>query len=113
MAPRVSRIAFLAAAATTVAAQSGLSKPAIKPSFDLDGSMETQLRNTLPRQPYNFSQWSAGFVPQACKDEATANGVSAADFAVLNVTYSDCDDPWVVCRHKDSPTSVNDILTVS
>ncbi|KAH8896619.1 hypothetical protein GQ53DRAFT_639409 [Thozetella sp. PMI_491] len=104
-------VAAVLAVAAPVAAQSGLSKPAIKPSFDLDGTMETQLRNTLPTHSFTVTTWAPGFVPQACKTEATSNSVSAADFAVLNVTYSDCADPWVVCRHKDSPVSQTDSLT--
>ncbi len=106
-------VAAVLAAAVPAAAQSGLSKPAIQPAFDLDGSMETQLRSTLPQHTSSVTTWASGFVPQACKDEAASNGLSAADFAVLNVTYTDCADPWVICRHKNSSVSQSDILKVS
>ena len=108
----MSSVITVLAAAGLALAQSGLSKPPIKPAFDLDGSMETQLRNTLPEHSYTVTVWASGFVPQACKTEAENNGLSAADMTVLNVTYSDCADPWVVCRHNDSPVSQDEILLV-
>lgn len=90
-----------------------LDKPAIQPAFDLDGSMETQLRQYLPQKAFGYTQWAAGWVPQDCYDAATDNGFSPADYAVYDVTYTDCSESWVICRHTDSPVSADEIFTAS
>jgi len=90
-----------------------LNKPILQPALDLDGSMETQLRSILPKHSFKVSQWAPGFLPSACKTEAQSQGFKPADIIVLNVTYDDCTGlPWVVCRHKNSVVSQNDLLTV-
>ena len=100
-------------ASDLASAATGLSKPAIIPKFDLDGSLETQLRSVLPQATWNSTNWAPGWVPQACSDAARDNNLQAADFTVINVTYSDCSDPWVLCYHKNSPMTQTDVLNVS
>jgi hypothetical protein len=29
---------------------------------------------------------------------------------VYNVFYEDCDRPWVICRHKDAPMSIEKMI---
>lgn len=50
--------------------------------------------------------WEAGWIFESCKTEAEQRGLSASDMEVFNVHYSDCGEPWIMCRHKDvtSPT---------
>ena len=50
--------------------------------------------------------WEAGWTFQACKDEAEMRSYNPADFEVFEVSYSDCEEPWVMCRHREvqSPT---------
>ena len=62
-------------------------------------------RDLLP-QTRLVQDWEAGWTFQACKDEAEMRSYNPADFEVFAVTYSDCDEPWIMCRHKEveSPT---------
>ena len=45
--------------------------------------------------------WEAGWIFQSCKDEAEMRGYSASDFEVFDVSYSDCEEPWTMCRHRE------------
>ena len=103
---------FLAALATLCPVVAQLNKPVLQPPLDLDGSMESQLRSTLPKHSFQISQWTSGYLPEACKTEAQSQKFKPADLVVFNVTYNDCVVPFVVCRHKSAPVTLNDLLTV-
>lgn len=36
--------------------------------------------------------------------------LSPYDMQVFNVTYTDCDEPWVFCRHREPPNSQLDLV---
>ncbi|KAM7203792.1 hypothetical protein V8F20_003798 [Naviculisporaceae sp. PSN 640] len=52
----------------------------------------------------NISTWKSGFLPKQCFDEAKVKGFSPADMEAFSITYDDCGEPWVFCRHVKSQT---------
>ena len=64
------------------------------------------LMPVMPLTEATVRDWDAGWTFKSCKEEGDMRGLNAADFEVFEVSYSDCDEPWVMCRHKDveSPT---------
>ncbi|KAH8895248.1 hypothetical protein GQ53DRAFT_761835 [Thozetella sp. PMI_491] len=66
----------------------------------------------LPSHTYTLSQWAKGKMPEACYYwGVTRDQWVAADFTMWNVTYSDCSTPYVVCRHKNAPKTIDQIAT--
>ncbi|KAK6352468.1 hypothetical protein TWF730_009293 [Orbilia blumenaviensis] len=53
--------------------------------------------------------WGDGWIPQGCKDRFLAKGYDAKDARVFNVKYTDCDQAWTFCRHKDAQLSIDDM----
>ncbi|KAL5332412.1 hypothetical protein BJX70DRAFT_407634 [Aspergillus crustosus] len=83
-----------------------LDKPAL--SSNLDYLLEGNEAN-LPTVASQISQWEAGSIPKDCKDLGEGEDLSAADFEVYDVTYDDCSDPWLICRHKDAEPAIADV----
>ena len=92
-----------------------INKPSAQPPFDVWWSMDDANRANIPTVSWTSSHWSSGWIPETCTGarDGWLSQFSPWDFDVLNVTYSDCRDPWVICRHKQSPLSEQDIFTVS
>lgn len=86
---------------------------AIDPSIDFSGAVDEGLLNTLSPTGSFWDHWEDGWIPQDCKSIAEENGVSAGDMEVFNVYYDDCDQAWVMCRHKDARKSQTDMVDVS
>ncbi|KAK8069973.1 hypothetical protein PG994_006589 [Apiospora phragmitis] len=99
-------VAATKAAATKVDIWSRLTKPAVRSSFN---GFEPLLAANLPERQYNISVWASGWIPSDCNGYASDHNVSAADFIIYQVQYSDCSDPWILCYHKDSETSIQNI----
>ncbi|KAH8692279.1 putative conidiation-specific protein [Talaromyces proteolyticus] len=95
-------IALMAAGPLLALAQT-LDKPALTP--DLDYLEQGAIDNLAPTQSTN-DQWGSGWIPSDCKDIANNEGKNPDDFEIYNVHYDDCDDAWVFCRHKDTPTDL-------
>lgn len=94
-------------AAFAVLASAALDKPPLSDNLDYlhDGNA-----NALAPTQSTQDQWEPGLVPWDCKYHAEQSfQLNAKDIEVYNVTYTDCQDPWVICRHKDSPV---DIITI-
>jgi hypothetical protein len=50
-------------------------------------------------------------LPARCHDVAESwENKSPYDMEVYNVLYEDCDTPWVICRHKDAPMSIEKMI---
>ena len=78
-------------------------------------SLEDKLRASLPLKKWVSRTWAAGQVPEACLNVQIGMGnktLDPSDFMVYEVKYSDCDKPWVICRHKDANISKNDLTDV-
>ncbi|KAL4822056.1 hypothetical protein BDW67DRAFT_7134 [Aspergillus spinulosporus] len=79
-------------------ARAELDKPALTPDLDylLEGNS-----NSLPTVNSQIAVWPSGYIPNDCQDLGSGEGYNASEFEVYEVTYDDCADPWLFCRHKD------------
>ncbi|KAL4791404.1 hypothetical protein BDV19DRAFT_370550 [Aspergillus venezuelensis] len=95
--------ALLSASLALTTAQE-LEKPALTSNLDylLDGNA-----NSLPAVTHQASLWPSGSIPQDCKDLGEGEGHSASDFEVYDVTFDDCADPWLFCRHKEVEVDID------
>ncbi|KAL4763439.1 uncharacterized protein BDW70DRAFT_131740 [Aspergillus foveolatus] len=75
-----------------------LDKPAL--TSDLDYLLEGNTNN-LPTVNSQIAVWPSGYIPKDCQDLGSGEGYNANEFEVYEVTYDDCADPWLFCRHKD------------
>ncbi|KAK2758796.1 hypothetical protein FQN54_003488 [Arachnomyces sp. PD_36] len=88
--------------ASLAAAQ--LDKPIIEPEFPDGGlgSLDQGLEDNLAVPGNTWDLWDAGWIPEDCKTLAEAAEFNPLDIISFNIQYDDCEDPWVMCRHKDS-----------
>ncbi|RDW70674.1 uncharacterized protein DSM5745_08185 [Aspergillus mulundensis] len=97
---------FAAAAASALFltfARAQLDKPALTSNLDylLEGNA-----NNLPTVNRQIAIWASGYIPKDCQDLGAGEGYDASEFEVYEVTYDDCADPWLFCRHKDVETTI-------
>ncbi|KAI0172563.1 hypothetical protein GGR52DRAFT_591079 [Hypoxylon sp. FL1284] len=85
--------------------------PVIDPLFDYD-AIEAGLNKSLPLTEYRLEMFTNGEIPQDCKDRAEGGNSTAADFEVFKVSYTDCDQPWIMCRHKEADVDADKMATV-
>ncbi|EPS39631.1 hypothetical protein H072_6563 [Dactylellina haptotyla CBS 200.50] len=57
--------------------------------------------------PYTVQQWAPGKAPQACVNELAWNNCISGRAVVYNITYNDCNKPWVMCRCENADLSIN------
>jgi len=111
--PTVLAISLLASLASAWVVE--MDKPFIDPFYDKDGGLrlEPALRAALPEKAWSSSHWSSGWLPDICKDIAVDWNHNPWDIDALNVTFSDCGTPWVLCRHKRHLRSEQELFGVS
>jgi hypothetical protein len=85
----------------------GPNKTPVDPPFDMDGVINDGICHHLPSQTFTLSLWPAGWIPEDCAEYTKNEGYAAADFEAFNVTYGDCSDAWIMCRHKNSTSDPN------
>ncbi|KAI9150328.1 Conidiation-specific protein 13 [Paramyrothecium foliicola] len=88
--------------------------PRISPPYDVWGEMDNALLGALSvngNVGFSVSEWAPGWVPSTCFEHNWLSSLQAKDFVVYNITYDDCSEPFVLCRHKDSPASLGLIFT--
>ncbi|KAL7620913.1 hypothetical protein AAE478_008223 [Parahypoxylon ruwenzoriense] len=78
--------------------------PEISPAFDFNGEVEKGLQEHLPLTQSTIHFWTDGRIPADCKNNAEIHGYNATEFDVLEVTYRDCTQPWIMCRLKTAKT---------
>lgn len=101
-----STVFSFATAALLAVASARLSKPVIKPPFPDGGlgSLGPDLMTSLNISSYNSEDWADDLLPQDCKTLAKNANFSPNDVSAFNLRFDDCpSQPWVFCRHKDSP----------
>ncbi|KAH7303801.1 hypothetical protein B0I35DRAFT_495969, partial [Stachybotrys elegans] len=76
-----------------------LDKPIVDP---VTPSMDVSLLNTLRPVRHLYRLWVDGNLPLRCYDIAIQEGFSPADVDAYDVTYDDCETPWVFCRHRSA-----------
>ncbi|KAL4940480.1 hypothetical protein BDV06DRAFT_224053 [Aspergillus oleicola] len=87
-----------------------VNKTIMDPAVPFD-HMDTHLYANLPPTPATWEAWEYGWLPARCHDVAESfENQSPYDMEVYNVTYSDCDKPWIMCRHKDAPLTLDQMI---
>lgn len=71
--------------------------------------LQPGLLANFPSTSHHTDVWSPGWIPQDCKDITTQAGLNPADITTYNVKYDDCNTAWVLCNHKNSPASFDDM----
>lgn len=87
------------------------SKPEVQPSIPRD-RMETDLRNNLHPTQSTWDYWGSGWIPQGCRDIANKYNLNPRDFTIFNVHYTDCSEPWIMCRHRNAGASEIDMIDI-
>ncbi|OAA40087.1 hypothetical protein BBO_06145 [Beauveria brongniartii RCEF 3172] len=103
---------FAAAAFLLAVACAKLDKPVIKPPFPNGGlgSLGPDLMSSLPIAAHTTSDWDPDHLPRDCKRLAQSAGFSPLDVDAFSIRFDDCKpQPWVFCRHQDSPLSKKEI----
>ncbi|KAI9770837.1 MAG: hypothetical protein M1839_003032 [Geoglossum umbratile] len=108
---RLSPIAVAAAVLTLLHSPvlADLGKPVINPPIEFS-KIDQGLLTYLKPAPSTVDVWGPGWIPQDCKTNTESSGFKAIDIEVFNVHYADCCDPWIMCRHKESPMSKTDLI---
>ncbi|KAL3458338.1 hypothetical protein BJX64DRAFT_225320 [Aspergillus heterothallicus] len=111
----ISRPTWVALAALSISLQSTgtfaqLDKPIMDPAVPFD-HMDTNLYNHLKSTPATSEAWEYGWLPARCQAVAESwENKSPYDMEAYYVTYEDADTPWVMCRHKDAPLTLEKMI---
>ena len=108
---RHSSVAAFAALSSIAQAQQ-LNYPYPQPEYDVWGHMDTQLRNHMTVTNYTAVLMERGWVPESCFNGWYMDTISGSDIDVYTVTFGDCPEPSIVCRHRNTPASPEAIFTV-
>ncbi|KAH7310775.1 hypothetical protein B0I35DRAFT_489586 [Stachybotrys elegans] len=109
MAPFVNfGLTALLAAASVVNAQDKPTKPLINPLMHLN--MDTFARYLPPMGHNRVEDWSNEHIVRFCRGETVNRGMNPWDVESFNVFYNDCDAPWIMCRHRGSNVSKQQMI---
>ncbi|KAK7991687.1 hypothetical protein PG988_000481 [Apiospora saccharicola] len=79
-------------------------KPVIIP-YLTDG-LSPALFKYLPHTWGDWKGWASGWIPKPCRDAAVKHGFNPWEMEVYSVKYTDCDEPWTICRHYKDDSSI-------
>jgi hypothetical protein len=84
-------------------AMAGLGKPVLFKD-GLGPHVNDKMMANMPSTKSTYKQWAAGTIPETCANEGkNANpSLNPADFQIFDVTYTDCSEAWIMCRHKSA-----------
>lgn len=105
-------LALAVALPSVASAAATLDKPTIDPEFE-DGlsSLNPSLMEAYPTTDTNeLTQWPDGWIPAWCKKTAQDQKYSPFDVETFSVRYTDCDDPWIMCRVKNHTITQDDMI---
>jgi hypothetical protein len=94
-------------------------KPFLRPPFNENRDnpphdLETKLRKALSPKAFTKSRWTnTALIPEHCRNLAYDWNVPRTELEIYNVTYTDCAQPWVMCRWMSHSQSADEILGVS
>ncbi|KAI0835485.1 hypothetical protein F5Y06DRAFT_299630 [Hypoxylon sp. FL0890] len=83
------------------------SKREIIPPFDFQGAIEKGLQEHLPSTPWRITPWNGTLLPLECNHMVDKYLVNISKIEVFQVKYDDCNQPWVMCRHKEAKTNAS------
>ncbi|KAL9599104.1 MAG: hypothetical protein Q9219_004062 [cf. Caloplaca sp. 3 TL-2023] len=84
-----------------------LDKPYIVDNLDY---LQPGLLANFPPTGNHYDVWEPGWIPKDCRDITIEAGFNPADITTYNIHYDDCNMAWVVCFHRDSPSSLDDMI---
>ena len=87
--------------------------PAITPEYPLYGEMDRAMDAQLTAGRYRATLLPHGWLPRTCFNGWGLTDFHGADFDVYRVTFPDCEEPTIVCRHRNSPASPQVIFEVN
>lgn len=69
----------------------------------------------LPRVSSNIKQWPEGRIPSTCYDliiepDLLGGSCDPERVEVYEVTYDDCEEPWVICRCQDADENLDQLV---
>ncbi|KAI5807745.1 hypothetical protein DFH27DRAFT_479070 [Peziza echinospora] len=95
----------------TSVANAAINKPYLLENGEIVQILDP-LTTYVPATPASVVQWPQnGQFPGSCVSEAV-NKCPISNVKVYNVTYNDCDRPWVMCRCDDATVSLNRMVTM-
>lgn len=77
------------------------------------GEIDPALRANLKFSNFQVELLEPGWVPSSCFNDYVTPGLKGKDFTVWKVTYEDCEEPTIICYHKDSPANLGQVFFVS
>ncbi|KAK8053994.1 hypothetical protein PG996_013295 [Apiospora saccharicola] len=86
-------------------------KPVIIP-YLTDG-LSPALFKYLPHTWGDWKGWASGWIPKPCRDAAVKHGFNPWEMEVYSVKYTDCDEPWTICRHYKDDSSIAKMVEVN
>ncbi|KAL8946976.1 MAG: hypothetical protein Q9222_006695 [Ikaeria aurantiellina] len=84
-----------------------LTKPPLAKNLDY---LTKGMYANYPASPSKRDKWGDGFIPEDCYNLAKGNGNSPTEIETYNVNYDDCNTAWVLCWHKQSILSLDDLI---
>ncbi|KZW01044.1 hypothetical protein EXIGLDRAFT_638638 [Exidia glandulosa HHB12029] len=102
-------IIVLATIALALPTSASLGKPVLFKD-GIDAHVGASFWANLKPAKVTSDQWSWGWIPQTCRNNAKDNGVSPYDMEVFNVRYADCAMAWVFCRHHRADLSQAEMI---
>ncbi|KAH8895567.1 hypothetical protein GQ53DRAFT_820390 [Thozetella sp. PMI_491] len=84
-----------------------LDKPALWPNLDF---LKSGLASVLPGHSHTVAQFQDGWIANACKERAIAEGYDPWKFKTYVVTYDDCGVEWLMCRHENAAIPLETFL---
>lgn len=89
-----------------------LTFPVVQPEYDVWGTMDAQLKAHMPLTNYTTELLAPGWVPESCFNGHYLENIQGRDIDVYNVTFADCAEPFLVCRHKNTKATPKQIFDV-
>ncbi|KAI9792066.1 MAG: hypothetical protein M1816_003048 [Peltula sp. TS41687] len=93
--------------ASSVAWAELLDKPALRDNLN---HLKQGLMDYLPSTPSTYTKWPRGWIADDCKSMTEKAGLDPVNVTTYAVTYNDCDTPWILCWHKDSPSPLTNLI---
>ncbi|KAL9611180.1 MAG: hypothetical protein Q9167_004165 [Letrouitia subvulpina] len=84
-----------------------LTKPPLQPNLD---NLKQGLLDNLHPTHSTRDPFQAGYIPSDCKKIVEREKFNPASIRIWNVHYDDCSAPWIICYHKNSNGSLDDLI---
>jgi hypothetical protein len=85
----------------------------VQPPYDTWGAINSQLKEVMKPTTYKAELLEPGWVPESCFNGPYLDSIEGKDIDVYSVTFADCPEFFIVCRHKNTPASPELIFTVN